>query len=93
VLPTGHSCGNTRFSKLKSCKAFRGKDYYCSKCGHHWQQHLHVLYEQQEKTVTEKSGFVEEQLEQNTTDITLKRAMINGVKTEIKECEYEYREI
>lgn len=60
---------------LTSCAAFHGAEK-CMRCGHHWQQHLHVLYELHEETVTMVDDGIQQQLASHADDITLKQTAI-----------------
>jgi GTPase SAR1 family protein len=78
--------------ELMNCAAFNGKEN-CKVCGHHWESHLHINTELEEKMVTVKDEAVEERLTKNASDIALKEAAIQNLKNKIAEADYEYKEI
>lgn len=78
--------------ELMKCAAFNRREN-CELCGHHWENHLHVHTELEEKMVTVKDEAVEERLAKNECDITLKEAAIQNLKNKIAEARYEYKEI
>src|SRR5271170_545207 len=78
--------------ELMKCAAFNRQEN-CQVCGHHWENHLHVNSELEEKMVTVKDEAVEERLLKNASDITLKEAAIQNLKNKIAEADYEYKEI
>jgi hypothetical protein len=61
--------------KLMHCAAFRGR-INCIKCGHHWQSHLHVLFELIEEAITVIDKGIQQQLNSHADDITLKQTAI-----------------
>lgn len=74
------------------CAAFSGQAL-CEVCGHHWQEHMHVLYELEETTVQVKDTEIERQLQANADDVTLRQAGINDVERLINEFDKEHKEI
>jgi len=78
--------------ELAKCAAFDGKGN-CQVCGHHWENHLHVISELKEEMVTVKDEAVEAHLTMIASDITLKEAAIQNRKNMIAETDYEYQEI
>jgi hypothetical protein len=78
--------------ELMKCAAFNRREN-CELCGHHWENHLHVHTELEEKMVTVKDEAVEERLAKNESDITLKETAIQNLKNKIAEARYEYKEI
>ena len=89
---SGVEVGTVSCSALMNCAAFNGKEN-CELCGHHWENHLHVLHELEEQMKTVKDEAVEEQLTKNASDITLKETAIQNLKNKIAESDYEYKEI
>lgn len=77
--------------ELMKCWAFTGEN--CRICGHHWENHLHVMYELEEQTVTVKDEAIEEGLRKNANDVTLKETAIQHLTEKIAEADYEYKEI
>ena len=75
---------------LMNCAAFSGNN--CISCRHHWQQHLHVLYELHEETVTVIDNGIQQQLANHADDITLKQAAITLKEERVSEYRQE-REI
>lgn len=76
---------------LIKCAAFSG-NLTCNKCTHHWQQHLHVLYELQEETVTVIDNGIQQQLASHADDITLRQAAVQQKEKVVEEYRKE-REI
>ncbi|KAK5740821.1 hypothetical protein LTR17_004411 [Elasticomyces elasticus] len=76
---------------LIKCSAFQGKDT-CLRCGHHWQQHLHILYNLCEETVVVIDVGIERQLANHADDATLKQMALALKEVLVREYEDE-REI
>ncbi|KAI8962748.1 hypothetical protein F5Y11DRAFT_181522 [Daldinia sp. FL1419] len=74
---------------LIRCAAFRGSNH-CLSCGHHWQSHLHVLYEIEEYMAVVKDTEVERQLKANSDDVTLREATIERLSKLIDEYKAEH---
>jgi hypothetical protein len=79
-------------AELIRCYTFRGNEK-CNVCGHHWQQHLHMMSELEEKMVNVKDEGVEEKLRKNANDISVKETAIQNLQQKIKEANYEHKEI
>jgi hypothetical protein len=77
---------------LIHCAAFGGSNL-CTRCHHHWNQHMHVLYELKEQTATVKDIEIEKQLKAHADDITLRQTAIKGLEERIKEYESEHAQI
>ncbi|KAK8116496.1 uncharacterized protein PG998_004777 [Apiospora kogelbergensis] len=78
---------------LIHCKAFaNGKSSLCQKCGHHWQQHLHIRYMQSERTVVDIDAKVQAKLDANASDVVLKREASKALMRKIKESEASLKE-
>jgi GTPase SAR1 family protein len=77
---------------LINCAAFNGSNN-CNNCYHHWQQHLHVLYELHEHTATVTDTEIERQLRANADDVTLKQTAISEHKQMIEEYRREHEQI
>ena len=75
---------------LMQCAAFSGQ-MNCSLCGHHWREHLHVIYELFPETVTVIDSAIEKQISAHADDITLKHTAILTRKTLIEEYKQEQR--
>ena len=60
---------------LINCAAFRGFSR-CRGCQHHWSEHMHVIYELKEHTVTVEDSTVAQQLRDHVDDITLRQTAI-----------------
>lgn len=73
---------------LINCPAF---DYtgYCRKCSHHWQEHMHIIYELKEYSVTLTDRSVEQQLKACTDDIALQQTALSDLDQRIKEYKEE----
>jgi hypothetical protein len=78
--------------QLIRCFAFGGSNF-CRECKHHWQEHLHVLYELIEYTATVKDDEIEKQLKKHANDVTLRKTAIKQLKELIREYEEEQGEI
>ncbi|KAK5988277.1 hypothetical protein PT974_12419 [Cladobotryum mycophilum] len=72
---------------LIRCAAFAGQAT-CIRCGHEWQEHLHVLYELKERKVEVMDSEIARQLRRNVSDVTLRETSID----EVKKVNEEYRE-
>ena len=73
---------------LIDCAAFGGSNH-CSTCRHHWQEHMHILYELKEHFVTVIDSTVEQQLRDHANDITLRHTAIQNLNQRISEYEEE----
>ena len=78
--------------KLIRCAAFSGNTT-CTNCHHHWSEHLHVLYELHEETVTMTDPGIEQQLANHADEITLKQTGINKLETLVSEYRQEQETI
>ncbi|KAM0227936.1 hypothetical protein ACHAPO_011144 [Fusarium lateritium] len=80
---------------LSSCRAFKRDKTTCSNehCGHHWQEHVHILYELKEHKVQVKDTEVERRLKANASDITVRQEGIRKIKDLQKEYEDERDQI
>lgn len=78
--------------QLIRCSAF-GHSKFCLMCKHHWQEHLHVLYELIEYTATVKDDEIENQLKKHADDVTLRQTAIKQLKELIREYEEEQDKI
>jgi len=76
---------------LICCAAFQYADN-CHRCGHHWQEHLHILYELIEETVTAKDSAIELKLKNHANDVTLRQTALTQHEQRINEYKQE-REI
>ncbi|RGP67000.1 hypothetical protein FLONG3_8658 [Fusarium longipes] len=67
---------------LIDCRAFKKSKSKCSneRCGHHWQEHMHILYELKQRKVQVKDTEVERRLKANTDDITVRQEGIRNVQ-------------
>lgn len=82
--------------ELINCFVFRGSEPPtddCKFCGHHWQDHLHVLYELKEKTETVKDKGIETQLKKHADDVTLRQTGITQLKQRVSEYQQELETI
>jgi hypothetical protein len=77
---------------LIHCAAFGGSNI-CSKCGHRWMAHLHVLYELEEVMVQVKDTEIERQLQVNADDVTLRQAGIQDIDRLKHEYDLEHKQI
>lgn len=76
---------------LIKCSAFRGSDA-CRECGHNWQEHLHILYELTEETVTAIDTAIEQKLKTHANDLTLRLTALTQHEQRISDYKQE-REI
>lgn len=76
---------------LIRCEAFSGSDR-CRRCRHHWQEHLHVLYELVEETVTAVDSAIEQKLKDHANDVTLRETALTQHERRIAQYKKE-REI
>jgi GTPase SAR1 family protein len=77
---------------LIRCAAFNGTNFGTG-CSHHWQEHLHVLYELHEHTATVTDSEIEKQLRAHSDDVTLKQTVTNELKQLIREYRSEHEQI
>ena len=77
---------------LIGCSAFRGSDM-CRECGHHWQEHLHVLYELTEETVIAIDNTIQEKLRNHANDVTLRKTALTQHEQRISEYKQEQETI
>lgn len=74
---------------LMRCAAFSGgRTDTCTKCGHHWQEHLHILYELKEEAVTVADSTIEQKLKNHANDVTLRETAL----TQHQQCIVEYNQ-
>ena len=73
---------------LIRCWAFQDNEN-CRQCGHHWQQHLHVLYELEEETVTAIDTAIEQKLKTHANDVTLRETALSQHEQRIAEYKRE----
>ena len=64
---------------LINCAAFMGSDH-CTVCQHHWQEHLHVLVELHDETVTVVDSAIQQQLQNHANDTTLRETALKQQK-------------
>ncbi|KAI0117447.1 hypothetical protein F4814DRAFT_448448 [Daldinia grandis] len=74
---------------LIGCLAFNGSNY-CGNCKHHWQSHLHVIFELEEYMATVTDTEVERQIQANSDDVILREAAIQGLNNLIAEYKEEH---
>ncbi|KAE9972894.1 hypothetical protein EG328_004702 [Venturia inaequalis] len=79
-------------ASLIACAAFGGSAN-CMSCTHHWQEHMHVLYELKESSATVMDSTIEQQLKTHASDITLRQTAIANVSQTIDEYNVEHGEI
>ncbi|CAG9982203.1 unnamed protein product [Clonostachys byssicola] len=77
---------------LIRCVAFRGSDH-CQRCKHHWQEHMHVLYELEQVTVQVTDTEIQRQLQDNAGDVTLRQTGIAEASNLIGEYKSEHTQI
>jgi GTPase SAR1 family protein len=73
---------------LIKCAAFRGSEN-CRKCGHSYQQHLHVLYELIEETVTVIDPAIQQKLQTHASDLALRQTALAQHEQRAKEYKQE----
>lgn len=79
-------------SGLIHCAAFLGSEF-CKTCKHHWQEHLHVLYELREHIATVKDSEIERQLGVHADDVLLKQTAIEKHQQMTKEYRSEHAQL
>jgi GTP-binding protein EngB required for normal cell division len=77
---------------LIRCAAFSGSDH-CKRCTHHWQEHMHVLYELEQVTVQVTDTEIQRQLQANAGDVTLRQTGIAEASKLIGEYKSEHMQI
>lgn len=77
---------------LINCAAFQGSEF-CTTCKHHWQEHLHVLYELREHMATVKDSEIERQLGVHADEVLLKQTAIEKLKEVRKEYRSEHDQL
>ncbi|KAK7995757.1 hypothetical protein PG991_015224 [Apiospora marii] len=78
---------------LAHCKAFKGNCGFCNGCDHHWQEHLHIWYTQTEVKVTHLNPVIQERLNANASDVTIKRLATEHLTKEVETCKASLKEI
>ncbi len=76
---------------LINCWAFQNSGS-CRICGHLWQEHLHILYELIEETVTATDTAIEQKLKTHANDVTLRVTALTQHEQRISDYKQE-REI
>ncbi|KAI1137351.1 hypothetical protein F5Y05DRAFT_389067 [Hypoxylon sp. FL0543] len=76
---------------LYGCHAFDGDT--CKRCGHNWQDHMHVTYELRERKVMVTDTAVSQQLKAHADDVSLREAAIQDLDRRINEYQDEHDEI
>ncbi|KAL2755447.1 hypothetical protein ACRALDRAFT_1082323 [Sodiomyces alcalophilus JCM 7366] len=66
-------------SRLANCCVMCRLTQMCKRCGHHWQEHLHFQWEQEEVIVEQEDPSVQAQLQANVSDMELKRHAIESI--------------
>ncbi|EPE36566.1 P-loop containing nucleoside triphosphate hydrolase [Glarea lozoyensis ATCC 20868] len=74
--------------QLASCPAFDSSGK-CKKCSHHWQVHMHIMYELNERVVFVKDLQVEMEIERVTNEMQLIKAAISNISLLIEEYSQE----
>lgn len=69
---------------LINCATFSGSST-CITCRHHWQQHLHVLYELHEETITVIDDGIQRQLATHADEITLQKTAVKQKERLVEE--------
>lgn len=75
---------------LINCAAFGNRDH-CTHCSHHWNVHMHVLYELEEydKLVTDPE--IQRQLQKNANDVTIRETAVKQAECTIDEYRNEHK--
>ncbi|KAI9687021.1 MAG: hypothetical protein M1822_002431 [Bathelium mastoideum] len=73
---------------LINCAAFRGSEN-CHECGHSYQQHLHVLYELVEESVTVIDPAIQQKLSTHASDLALRQTALSQYEQRVKEYQEE----
>ncbi|KAL3441270.1 hypothetical protein BJX65DRAFT_313944 [Aspergillus insuetus] len=75
-------------ANLRGCAAMNSMGK-CTVCGHDWQLHLHVKYDQVERTVETDDPTIISQLDANASFADTKRTLLEAKQTYIRELEEE----
>ncbi|KAH7333253.1 hypothetical protein BKA65DRAFT_41978 [Rhexocercosporidium sp. MPI-PUGE-AT-0058] len=78
---------------LRNCAAFSGGFCITPSCKHMWEQHQHVMYELVERTATVTDSEIQNQLNANASDITLRQTAIKELKKVGQEYLGEHKQI
>ncbi|KAL8673300.1 MAG: hypothetical protein Q9168_002262 [Polycauliona sp. 1 TL-2023] len=74
---------------LIHCWAFRHDPESCRRCGHNWQEHLHILYELTEEIVMAVDTAIEQKLKSHANDMTLRLTALNQHEQRISDYKQE----
>jgi GTPase SAR1 family protein len=79
---------------LMKCAAFSGSMLCRRKnCGHHWQEHLHVLSELEEYKAMVTDTEAERLFKQNASDVTVRQTAIRDLENLVAEYRDEHKQI
>ncbi|KAK0656595.1 hypothetical protein B0T16DRAFT_315380 [Cercophora newfieldiana] len=76
---------------LINCWAFGGT--MCRQCGHHWRNHLHVMYELEPYTTTMTDPAIQKQLNSNANDARVREQALTSIKKLIAEYQQEHDQV
>ncbi|KAL4860826.1 hypothetical protein BDV12DRAFT_204647 [Aspergillus spectabilis] len=88
---SGVKVDNIGNAKLRYCAAM--KNGRCTACGHRWELHLHISYEQIPKTVEKDDPDTVRELDENASLADMKRALIKSKERYIEELRSELQEV
>lgn len=79
---------------LMHCTAFMGQSL-CTHvtCGHHWQEHMHIRFSQEETIVKVKDPTVQDELNKSKTMLDAQQTAIQSLQDQIDEHQKELEEI
>ncbi|RYP21571.1 hypothetical protein DL765_002207 [Monosporascus sp. GIB2] len=79
---------------LIRCSAFSGHSK-CQNttCGHHWREHMHMWYSQEEKMVTAVDPEVQSKLQKSTSKFEARKTVMQGLEEDLAEHRKELEEI
>jgi hypothetical protein len=78
---------------MKCWAFFSNSNGNCRLCGHHWQNHMHFLYDLEEETRTVEDPRIKSMIESNASDEATKAAAIDHRRKLSEEYKGEYKQI
>lgn len=77
---------------LRQCAAMAGKEN-CQQCSCRWETHMHITYDQVQKSTQTKDPEIERLIKDNADEKTISDTAIKNCNTMIKELEHEQKVI
>ncbi|RYP54447.1 hypothetical protein DL768_000753 [Monosporascus sp. mg162] len=79
---------------LIRCSAFAGRSKCrTATCGHHWREHMHMWYSQEEKMVTAVDLEVQSKLQKSTSKFEARKTVMQGLEKDLARHQKELEEI